>query len=662
MNIYLNLYELMRKLIRFLLFAIFLFIISSDTSYSSTQNTDNCSMAYFFENRASISSDSSVDIKYYKLNLNISLSPDYLNGAVMISCRIRSATTQSVFIDLTNNMFVDSIVSSSVQLSFSHDNDKINIDLNRPYSLNETLIFTIYYKGLPKSSGYGSFVFGSHSDNPAVWTLSQPFGSRDWFPCKNDPDDKADSSMVTLTVPSFLRGVSNGILLDSGSYSAGTRSFTWKNSYPIASYLISLAVSNYSIYRSSFKYSAADSMEIVHWIYPEDLESLKPLLDKTPEMLKFFSDTYGLYPFIREKYGHVQFGRNAGMEHQTISSMGAWSETIVAHELTHQWFGDKITCRNWQNIWLNEGFATYGEALWQEHKGGKIAYNDFINFRISDSKRAAGSVYVQDPTSIGQIFDGTRSYAKGGVILHMLRGITGDSVFFNILRTYASDPAIIYSTAVTDDFKRNAEKIYGSSLAYFFNEWIYGEKYPKYNVNWDTELLNDGRYNVKLQLDQDANTNPAFFTMPVNFKINSGFSDTTVTFLNNSQMQSFEIAVAQKPLEVRFDPDNFILKDVRGNIFDVPVSFSLGQNYPNPFNPSTNLYFETGRPSFVKIRLFDISGRDLGTIYDSYVREGRTNVSFAGRDLASGIYYYQMISTSEGNILHSEVKKMIKVK
>ncbi len=645
-----------------LIFNMFFYTILCSNLYSSTQNYDKCSMAYFFENKSLVSSDSLVDIKYYKLDLNIALNPDYLNGAAFISCLIKSSSSNSVFIDLTNNMFVDSIVSNTVHLSFSHENDKLSITLNRIYSMNEILNFTVYYKGLPKSTGFGSFVFGSHSDQPAVWTLSEPFGAKDWFPCKISPDDKADSSMVKITIPSWLRGVSNGVLLDSGSYSTGTKTFTWKNSYPIASYLMSLAISNYSIYRSSFKYSPTDSMEVVHYIYPEDLESLKPQLDKTPEMLKYFSERYGLYPFIREKYGHAQFGRNAGMEHQTISSMGAWFDNIIAHELTHQWFGDKITCRNWENIWLNEGFATYGEALWQEHIGGTSGYKDFMTFRMSDAKRAHGSVYVQDPTSISQIFDGTRSYAKGGVTLHMLRGIAGDSTFFNIIRTYASDPQIIYSTAVTDDLRRNAESVYGSSLAYFFNEWIFGENYPKYNINWDTELLSDGRYKAKLQVDQDVNTNPAFFTMPLKFNFKIGVRDTAVTVFNNAQSQLFEITLDQKPTSVDFDPDNYILKDVRGNIFNIPVTYALGQNYPNPFNPSTNLFFETGRPSFVKIRLFDISGREIATVFDSFVREGRTNVSFSGSDLASGIYYYQMISTSEGNVLFSETKKMVKVK
>ena len=630
--------------------------------YSSTINTANCSMAFYFDKKEAVNNDTLIDIKYYNLKLNISVSPDYLTGAVSIFSRINAASLKNITIDLANNMFIDSIISAGQTLNFIHENDKIEITLNRPYSLNEILVITVYYRGLPNPTGYGSFEFGSHDSNPAVWNLSEPFGSKDWFPCKNGPEDKADSSMVSLTVPSFLRGVSNGILVDSSSYSAGTKTFTWKNSYPIASYLISLAVSNYSVYKSSFKYSPTDSMEVVHWIYPEQLESLKPLLNKTPEMLKFFSDSYGLYPFIREKYGHAEFGRSAGMEHQTISSMGAWSETIIAHELTHQWFGDKITCRDWQNIWLNEGFATYGEALWQEHTGGNLAYNEFINFRMSDAKRATGTVYVQDATSIGQIFDGNRSYAKGGVVLHMLRGITGDSVFFNILRTYVSDPTLAYSTATTDDFKRDADKVYGSSLSYFFNEWIYGEKFPKYNINWNSESISNGSYKVSLQVDQQANTSPAFFTMPLNFLIKGDTKDTAITFFNNSISQLFEATIDFKPSQIVFDPDNYILKDVTGNIFNVVVKYSLGQNYPNPFNPTTNLYFETGRPSFVKIKLFDITGREIATLFDSFVREGRTNVSFGGNELASGIYYYQMISTAEGNVLYSEVKKMVKVK
>ncbi|MBK8382923.1 MAG: M1 family metallopeptidase [Ignavibacteria bacterium] len=387
--------------------------------------------------RSDYKSDTNVNVIYYKLYLKITNNPDYLTGEVSINSRSLVNNLTEIFYDLSNNLTIDSVISKNQRLLFSHVMDRVNISLASSVNSGDDIQVTIYYRGVPVPTGFGSFIFGSHNNEPSVWNLSEPFGSSDWFPCKNVPSDKADSSDVWLRCADDLTAVSNGILKNVENNSDGTHTFKWHNSYPIANYLISLAISNYEQYNSFFRYSLSDSMPVVNYIYPENLESLKPQLDKTNYMLELFSLKFGLYPFISEKYGHAEFGRNAGMEHQTISSMGAFFDNIIAHELAHQWFGDKITCRNWENIWLNEGFATYGEAIYQENTFGASAYDEFIKFRFSDSKNAAGSIYVQDVNSIEQIFSGNRSYAKGCSVLHMLRGITGDSVFFSIIRNYA---------------------------------------------------------------------------------------------------------------------------------------------------------------------------------------------------------------------------------
>ena len=312
--------------------------------------------------------------------------------------------------------------------------------------------------------------------NLVIWTLSEPYGASDWFPCKDTPADKADSSDVWITVDKNLYGVSNGILIGIVKNPDNTSTYKWTNKYPIAQYLISLAISDYTIYKNYFKYSEKDSMPVINYIFPENLASYKANLDKVPNMLRVTSDYFGLYPFIKEKYGNAEMGwkGGGGMEHQTVSSMSNFSETVLVHELVHQWFGDKITCRDWQDIWLNEGFATYGEMLYAQKVYGDSAYNDFVTLEMARAKNAKGSIYVQDISSISEIFNGNRSYSKGGIVLHMLRGVVGDSIFFKILKTYSNDPLVAYGTAVTADFQRDAEAVYGEDLEYFFNEWIYG--------------------------------------------------------------------------------------------------------------------------------------------------------------------------------------------
>ena len=369
------------------------------------------------------------------------------------------------------------------------------------YSIANELISTlVYYHGIPGSSGFGSFTFSANSGTPLIYSLSEPYGASDWFPCKDTPADKADSSDQWITCSSDLYAVSNGKLIGIIDNGNGTKTFKWKNSYPIAQYLLSLAVTNYTVYTNYYKYSPVDSMPVVHHVYPETFPLAQAVLDKTPLMIKIYSDRFGQYPFLKEKYGHAQFGWGGGMEHQTCSSMGSFSEDLVSHELAHQWFGDKITCKNWHHIWLNEGFATYCTGLYYEAAYGPETYRSYMDSQMEVAKAAVGSIYVQDITNTNEIFNSARSYSKGSVVLHMLRGIVGDSVFFRILKSYIADSTLAYNVAITMDFQKVAEAVSGLSLDYFFNEWIYGENYPQYGLVWKYNLASGNLYNITLNL------------------------------------------------------------------------------------------------------------------------------------------------------------------
>ena len=620
--------------------------------------------ASFYLDDGDYKSDTNINVTHYKLFLKVTYQPDYLRGEVTIKCKSLVNNLTEIFYDLADNMTVDSVHSGNIRLNFSHSDNKVLISLNNSFNTDQEILITVFYRGIPIPTGFGSFVFGSHGNNePAIWTLSEPFGSSDWFPCKNVPFDKADSSDVWIQCSDDLSAVSNGVLKEIVNNNDGTLTFKWHNSYPIVNYVISLAISNYAQYNSYFKYSANDSMPVLNYIYPENLNELKSQLDKTNYMLELFSQKFGLYPFINEKYGHAEFGRNAGMENQTISSMGVFNDNIMAHELAHQWFGDKITCIDWQNIWLNEGFATYGEAVYNEAAFGAEAYKEFIKFKMSDSKNAVGSIYVQDVNNINQIFSGNRSYAKGCIVLHMLRGVVGDSAFFSILKSYATNPEISYKNAVTEDFKIIAESIYGNSLNYFFDEWIYGENYPKYSTGWIVTPINEAQYKVTINLTQDININPSFFTMPIQINIITQAGDSLVTVFNNMQSQNFEFIFNSKPLNFKIDPNNHILKDIRGEDI-IPVRYALSQNYPNPFNPVTNINYELGKPSNVIITIFDILGQTVGIYKMNNQREGNYTVPVNLNGYASGAYFYLFEAWDLNNIdvNFSEAKEMMYIK
>ncbi len=567
--------------------------------------------------------DEKIDVTYYKLNLNLSHSQQYLRGEATIIFKAKT-NLSTCFFDLRNILRVDSVKLGSKKLSFVQNGSDVVLTLDKQYADNQTITVVFYYQGKPASSGFGSFAFATHgtAKQPVIWSLSEPYGAPDWFPCKDTPSDKADSSDVWITMPKEFVSVSNGVLAQVLDNQDNTRTYQWKNRYPIAHYLISIACSNYVEYKNYFKYSPSDSMVVTHYVYPETFTATtKTQLDQTPFMLKLFSEKFGLYPFIKEKYGHAQCDFGGGMEHQTCTSINSYGGSLVAHELAHQWFGDKITCKNWENIWLNEGFATYSEAIYAEALNGKTGYQSNINSRSVSAKKAIGTIFVQNIKNEGEIFSNIRTYSKGAMVLHMLRGIVGDEKFFKILQNYVVS-SVAYSSAVTEDFQRVAEETSGLKLDYFFKQWIYGENYPKYTYTWNTDEVSE---KLKLTISQTQNTNPSFFSMPVDIRIvmvDGKIVNNTVFIDKISQ----EIEIS-KPIgaisQIAFDPDEKILKDVTEKKVQLSVTGIEPNNTlvewnisPNPADnrnaePQLVINFSLKQNANVQLMIFDKLGRKL---------------------------------------------------
>ncbi|MFO7526336.1 MAG: M1 family aminopeptidase [Ignavibacteriaceae bacterium] len=610
--------------------------------------------------------DSNYDVKYYKLDLTINHTSETISGNVTCNAEIVQSDITEIYFDLTNPLTVDSVLVNGSLASYTRSDNKLYINLSVPLNQGDEFTSVVYYHGTPGSSGFGSFEFSTQGGNPAIWTLSEPYGAKDWWPVKDTPADKADSADFWITVSNTLTPVSNGKLMETIDNGNGTHTYKWKISYPIAQYLLSMAITNYAEYTNYYIYSPTDSMPVNHFLYPANLNSNISQLDKTPGMIEIYSEKFGEYPFLNEKYGHAQFGWGGGMEHQTISSMGGFSDGLIAHELAHMWYGDKITCKDWHHIWLNEGFATYGEGIIYEAWYGKAGYDNYIAGEMNSAKNATGSIWVQDITQVWEIFNGARSYAKGCVVLHMLRGIVGDSTFFNILRTYTFDPNVAYDVATTEDFQAIAENVSGLDLDYFFQEWIYGENYPKYSVVWNKYSLGSDMWNLVVNINQQTNTNPTFFTMPVQIRVNRAIGDTIITVFNNEQNQTFEIAIEGEPTSINFDPNNNILKTVNSITTGVDGEFavteySLEQNYPNPFNPATTISFTIPQSTFVTLKVFDIIGNEVAVLVNEQKEAGRYDVNFdassVSRQISSGVYLY---SITAGN--YNEVRKMTLIK
>ncbi len=676
----------MKKLFNFI---IILFIVRVITF--AQDGADYCAQAKIrqFQNLEKVSrivypGDSNIDVTYYKLNLTVTYNPNYLSGIVTVIAKPTVKGLTSFFLDLKNNMKVSSVRLNNNNLSFSQSAENIlSITLEKPYGPGEEFSVDIAYSGVPTTGSgpisSGSFLFyDQNAGKIVISSLSEPYGSRDWWPSKDTPADKVDSSDVWITADSSYTSVSNGKLIGIVDNGDGTKTYKWHNSYPIANYLISIAVSNYEIYQYTFEYAEGQTFPVIDYSYPERLTiERKAVFDKIRYMLQIYSDKFGTYPFAREKYAQAEFAWGGAMEHQTATSMSGNAmnnEMVIAHELSHQWFGDKVTCKNWQNIWLNEGFASYCEAIYTEAKYGAADFASYVeNFR-SIAKTAAGTIYVQNINDEKEIFNSARSYKKGAMVLHMLRGIVGDTTFFKIMKEYANEPGLAYNVATTEDFQRIAERVYGHNLNYFFQEWIYGENYPKYMFGWSAQEISGTNYTLRLRAIQNSNTNPLFFTMPVQIKYTTPLETKTVTVFNSMQDEAWEIPVKGQPLSVMFDPNNWILKDIVGiippdSVAKIPTSFVLSQNYPNPFNLSTVISYKLPVAGFVSLKVYDALGREVAILVDQFQQAGSYNSQFsiinyqlsgggsAKSGYASGVYFYTLKS---GNFI--ETKKMVLTK
>jgi aminopeptidase N len=589
------------------------------------------------------SASSWLDVTYYNLSLDLSTQPDYLKGKVRIVGICRQDSSRLLTLDLMNTMRVDSVQVNDRGCPFIQNSSSFDISLDRSYQSGEILSIDVYYEGRPIATGFGSFEFTSHFGVPWVYSLSEPYGAKDWWPCKDDPGDKADSADIIVTCDSTYKVGSQGILASMVNHGDGRSTYHWKERYPIASYLISIAVTNYVQFSNWFRYSAADSMEVLNYVLPEHYSNALENLPRVVDMLSIYSDLFGLYPFIKEKYGHAEF-QSGGMEHQTMTSIGTFDENVIAHELAHQWFGDMITCRSWSDLWLNEGFAQYCTALYRERKYGNTSYWEYMNTQLNGAMTAHGEIGAPDTSSASTLFYSPLIYSKGAFVLHMLRHALGDSVFFRSLHAYANQPALRYSTASTKDLQTVCENISGKDLGYFFQEWIYGEGVPDYEYSWNWKSLGDSSI-LTIDLNQSINRrNPTFFTMPIDVRIITAGRDTTVSIFNNAQRQTFTINFPDKPTSVLLDPDGWILKLIFSDSEFLPSDYILEQNYPNPFNSTTNITYRLPGSAHVTLKIYDLLGRQVATLVDTKQSPGRYEYPWSPQAIASGIYFYRLMA------------------
>ncbi len=592
------------------------------------------------------------DVKYHRLELDVDPSQAQISGDITTYFEAKEAMTEITF-DLADNMTVSQVLQRGNSLAFAQNTDD-ELVITLPITQNQGVLdsLTISYSGNPISSGFGSFEQTTHAGDPIIWTLSEPYGAKGWWPCKQDLIDKIDSIDVHITTPEFnpsneaYVAVSNGLEI-SQSVTNSERVTHFKHGHPIPAYLIAIAVTNYEIYSHQVP-NNGNPFDIINYVYPESLVSAQASTEVTVDIMNIFTDLFEEYPFSDEKYGHAQFGWGGGMEHTTVSFMGSFSRGLIAHELAHQWFGNKITCGSWKDIWLNEGFATYLSGLVIENLDGEASFKAWRQQKVNNiTSQPSGAVYLtdQDTTSVNRIFSGRLSYNKGSMVLHMLRQKLGDTDFYQGLQDYLDTPDLAFDYAKTQDFNDVVEASTGENLDEFFNDWIYNQGYPSYNVNW-----NQNGNQLKLTVSQTQSHNSvSFFEAGVPIRVVGTLGETLDLVLNNTtNNEQFFETVNFTIQDVIFDPDIHLISKNNSVVLSTD-EFNFNTDiivYPSPTTSVVNILKPDGL-DIQNIKVYNSLGQLL--LQSSWTPQLNLNT------LASGLLFVQF--HTEDKIINKRVIK-----
>ena len=579
--------------------------------------------------------DRGYDVQRYDLDVRLLPETSSIVGTVTITLRALDAPLDRILLDLVDELTVDEIVAGATPLAFAHDGDSLVVDPGPDLAPGAELAFTVRWHGRPPRHGNynAGLLFRRYSadtptdpsdDRPAICSINEPWSAHAWWPCKDHPSDKALVT-VAVEVPDDLVAVANGELLAESEPEPGWRRYAFAEAYPIATYLVAVYASDYVSWSEDCAVSAADPpgqpVPLEFYAFPHNEADARADLAVTCDMLEFFSGLVGPYPFAGEAYAQLEVEWGGAMENQTVTALGSFLltgnghwETVIIHELAHQWFGDSLTPAVWSDIWLNEGFARYSEALWVEHVQGRAAYVDFMH----EIGYLAHEHLFQDHESLlapSPVLPNILVYDKGAWVLHMLRMLLGDADFFAFLADYATDPELVLGSVTTAQMIAVAEARAGRSLAGFFTPWLTTSAVPvlRYAVTAPTGATTGaGQVDVLLRQVQA----PLFeVAVPVRIYQPDGVRDELAVL--DVRRRTFSWPVDGPVDSVVVDPDTLVLMDARA---ETRGDLQVAGPFPNPVSGSQvafQLYLTDS--SQVVVRMVDMAGRieatwDLGLL------------------------------------------------
>jgi len=648
---------LMRKHIHFYMLLLSFFFIGKEAVPQLPHIEDICSQAKsgaVKERNALVDylAHDAYDIHFYHLNLNVETENTFIKGKVIIHALSKSNAIDTLYLELADGLEVAQILINSLEAEFIHNQQGVLMVLNtQNIEMEEAFSIEIDYQGLAVADrGRGYVSADSYHETRVNWTLSEPFYAKDWWPCKQDLEDKADSVWVFVTTDQKNKVGSNGLLTASVPLENNKLRYEWKSNYPIAYYLVSIAVAEYMEYSFMSPSEEGDSVWMQNYLYPDSsmYKNQKAYIDCTMVQMNLLQEKYGSYPFIEEKYGHCITPIAGGMEHQTMTTQRNFHFHLTIHEMGHSWFGNAVTCATWNHIWINEGFATYTQYLGLENLANRERADGFMAAMQSRvMSEPDGSVFVPNAflKDRDRIFSGRLSYYKGAVIIHMIRYLLDDdALFFHILQEFQRRYA--YQTATAEDFRGVLEELSGHDFESFFDLWYYGEGYPIYHFNWKQSV------NGKLVLiSKQESSTPKTNFFPMKFHIQVFFkdgSDSIVQLEQNQPEEVFQMEFSRFIKEIIANPRSSNLMEVKsiysGLLFPNEISIE-----PNPVGSACIIRFA----NVEKKRHLEIYNSSLQLI-ESHEAPNR-NFYLQCDSWAKGIYFIKV-----KNDKYESLKKLVK--
>jgi aminopeptidase N len=507
------------------------------------------------------------DALHYRIAIRLDLDQKFFEGDTTISLTSLRDGLETCVLDAEEFRVTKVVSDYGEPLQFEQTEKELRVRMPLPLKLGETRSFTCSYQGRDPKIGL-RFMAESANNPKLVFSDSFPDHVHHWFPCYDYPNDKVTNEIIA-TVKSSLKVAANGRLVSvSEDKPAGTVTYHWSQELPHSTYLIFLAAAPYVVVHDSYK-----SLPVNYWVYPQDEKKAIPTYGKTPKMIEFFNRIFG-YDYPWQKYDQVSVPSGGGAESTSATAMTQSIMVdeenepdfpaigIVSHELAHQWWGDLITLRSWAHTWMNESYGTYSDYLYHRYERGDdegaVNLQDKLNSYLREAKtRYIRPIVTDRYDAPGDMFD-RHTYPKGAMVLHMLRNLVGDESFFKILSHFLHRYA--FDAVDTNDFIRSVKTVTGQNLDWFFDQWLYKPGHPVFNVRseWD-----DSRKmaSVKVSQVQDFSRGVPVFRVPVAIAVTTPKGKITRTVWIRDKEETFEFPAEARPLLIRFDEGNVLLKE-----------------------------------------------------------------------------------------------------